>query len=138
MIWREKSWKIWDFQGKFSKPRGVSSNLAQPEQQKMIWPRPITIVKALNGTLILVQYNFKTFTVIPWHLTLGSKTNLGSVKCFILMMGLGQKCLTQVGSIFCCSGWVSHLWFGIGKFSLKNPNFEIFSLRIKKIYSGWV
>jgi len=33
-------------------------------------------------------------------------------------MGLGQKFLTLVRSIFCCSGRVSHLWFGFGKFSL--------------------
>jgi len=33
-----------------------------------------------------------------------------------------------VGSIFCCSVWVSHLWFGfgLGKFPLKIPNFPVF------------
>jgi len=35
----------------------------------------------------------------------------------------------QVGSNFCCSGWVSHLWFGFGKFPLKIPNFSIFHFR---------
>jgi len=34
-------------------------------------------------------------------------------------MGLGQRFLTWVRSILCCSGQVSHLWFGFGKFSLK-------------------
>jgi len=28
--------------------------------------------------------------------------------------------------------WVSHLWFGFGKFPLKIPNFSIFSLQVKK------
>jgi len=45
------------------------------------------------------------------------------------------KFLSQVGSIFCCSGWVSHLWlfrFGHGKFPLKIPNFTIFPLWVKK------
>jgi len=31
-----------------------------------------------------------------------------------------------VGSNFSCSGQVSYLWFGFGKFSLKIPNFPIF------------
>jgi len=44
------------------------------------------------------------------------------------MMGPGQKFLTQVRSIFCGSGRVSHLWFGFefGKFPLKTSNFSIF------------
>jgi len=43
-------------------------------------------------------------------------------------MGPGQKFLTQIGSIFCCSGRASHLWFGFGfgKFPLKIPNISIF------------
>jgi len=36
-----------------------------------------------------------------------------------------------VGSIFCSSGWVSHLWFGFGKFPLKMSIF--FPSRKKKI-----
>jgi len=36
------------------------------------------------------------------------------------------------------SGWISHLWFGFGKFPLKTSNFLIFSLRVKKISSGSV
>jgi len=40
----------------------------------------------------------------------------------------------QVRSIFCGSGWVSHLWFGIGfgKFPLKMSNFLIFSPSLQK------
>jgi len=43
-----------------------------------------------------------------------------------------------VGSIFCGSGWVRHLWFGFdfGKFPLKMSNFSIFPFRSKK--SLWV
>jgi len=43
-------------------------------------------------------------------------------------MGPGQKFLTRVGSIFCGSGRVSHLWFGLefGKFPLNMSNFSIF------------
>jgi len=37
-------------------------------------------------------------------------------------MGLGQKILTQV----------SHLWLGFGKFPLKIPNFQFFSLPVAK------
>jgi len=41
------------------------------------------------------------------------------------------------GQFFCSSGRISHLWFGFGfgKFTLKIPNFSIFSLRVKK-YPG--
>jgi len=47
----------------------------------------------------------------------------------ILVMGPGQKNLTRVGTIFCYSGRVSHLWLGpgFGKFPLKILNFSIFS-----------
>jgi len=40
------------------------------------------------------------------------------------------KVVTLVESIFCCSGWISHLWFGsgFGKFLLKIPIFST---------SGW-
>jgi len=44
-------------------------------------------------------------------------------------MGPGQKFFTWVGSIFCGSGRVSHLWFGFefGKYFPKNmSNFSIF------------
>jgi len=43
-------------------------------------------------------------------------------------MGQGQKIMTRVGSIICCSGRVSHLWFGFefGKFPLQTSNFSIF------------
>jgi len=46
----------------------------------------------------------------------------------LLVMGPGQKFLTRVRSIFCGSGRVSHLWFGLefGKFPLKMSNFSIF------------
>jgi len=46
----------------------------------------------------------------------------------MVVMGLGQKFLTRVGSIFCDSDWVSHLWFvfEFGKFPLKTSNFSIF------------
>jgi len=45
-----------------------------------------------------------------------------------VVMGPGQKFLTRVGSIFCGSGRVGHLWFGLEfrKFSLKMSNFSIF------------
>jgi len=54
--------------------------------------------------------------------------------------GSGSKIvwMVWVGSIFCWSGWVSHLWFGFGKFCQKVPSFPIFSLRVKKIASGQV
>jgi len=44
----------------------------------------------------------------------------------------------SIGSIFCCSGQVSHLWFGFefGKFPLKMSNFQFFSLRVKKNLFG--
>jgi len=46
--------------------------------------------------------------------------------------------LTRIGSIFCGSGWVSHLWFGfeLGKVPLIMSNFQIFSLRVKKNLFG--
>jgi len=54
--------------------------------------------------------------------------------------GSGSKIFgpCRVGSIFCGSGWFSHLWFGFefGNFPLKMSNFSIFSLRVKK--SLWV
>jgi len=55
-----------------------------------------------------------------------------------VVMSLGQKFLTRVGSNFCGSGRVSHLWFGFEfqKFPLKMSNFSIFSLRVKKIPLG--
>jgi len=58
----------------------------------------------------------------------------------ILVMGPGQKNLTRVGTIFCYSGRVSHLWLGpgFGKFPLKILNFSIFPLQDKKISSGRV
>jgi len=42
------------------------------------------------------------------------------------------------GSIFCCSGWVSHLWFesGFGKFPIKILNFSIFPPQVKKNIFG--
>jgi len=45
-----------------------------------------------------------------------------------LVMGPGQKLFTQVGSIFCGSGQVRHLWFGLefGKYPLKMSKFSIF------------
>jgi len=45
-----------------------------------------------------------------------------------VVMGSGQKILSRVGSIFCGSGRVSHLWFGFEfqKFPLKMSNFSIF------------
>jgi len=60
------------------------------------------------------------------------------------MMGQGQKYLTRVGSgqvnffvAWVGQGWVSYLWFGIrnGKFPLKIPNCQLFSIRSK---STWV
>jgi len=55
-----------------------------------------------------------------------------------LVMGPGQKFLTQVGSIFCGLGRVSHLWFGFefGKFPLKMSNFSFFSLRVGRKVPG--
>jgi len=38
------------------------------------------------------------------------------------------------GSKFFDLGWVTHLWFGFGKFPLKIPKFTIFFLRIIKKY----
>jgi len=54
------------------------------------------------------------------------------------VMGPSQKFLTQVGSIFCGSGRVSHLWFEFEfeKFPLKMSNFSILSLRVKKNLFG--
>jgi len=50
--------------------------------------------------------------------------------------------LGWVGSIFCGSSWVSHLWFGFGfgfgKFPLTMSNFSIFSLWVVKSSSSWV
>jgi len=55
-----------------------------------------------------------------------------------LVMGLGQKILTRVRSIFCCSGQVGSGIFDLGlrvwKISPKNHKF---SLQVKKIKSGW-
>jgi len=50
-------------------------------------------------------------------------------------MELGQKNLAPVGSIFYCSGWVSHIWFG----SPKNRKFfNFFPIRSNKISSGQI
>jgi len=50
---------------------------------------------------------------------------------FSLVMGPGQKFLTLVGSIFCCSGQVAAI-FGLENFPLKSPIFQFFSLCVKK------
>jgi len=47
-----------------------------------------------------------------------------------VVMGPGQKNFD--------SGQVSHLWFGVGKFSPETSNFSIFFLRIKKTSVGQV
>jgi len=57
-----------------------------------------------------------------------------------LVRGLGQKNLTWVGSIFCCLGWDSHLWFEFRKFPLQVSNFSIFSPSGQKVpgtKKGW-
>jgi len=45
-------------------------------------------------------------------------------------MGAGQN--------LCCSGWVSHLWFGFGikNFPLKSQIFQILALLVKKNLIG--
>jgi len=55
------------------------------------------------------------------------------------VIGPGKNFLTRVGSIFCCSGRVSHLWFesGFEKFPLKIPNFSKKSLLVGS-KSTWV
>jgi len=60
--------------------------------------------------------NLPKFIILPKNENWG----LGQV-----VMGPGQKILTRVGSIFCGTGRVSHLWFGFefGKFPLKMSNF---------------
>jgi len=64
------------------------------------------------------------------------KARLCIVERFKLVMGPGSNYydLGQVGSIFCGSGRVSHLWFGFefGKFPLKMTNFSIFFPSDKK------
>jgi len=57
------------------------------------------------------------------------KSKLTKTSTLNVVMGQGQKILTQVGSIFCGSDRVSHLWFGfeLGKFRPKN---------VKKIDKG--
>jgi len=55
-----------------------------------------------------------------------------------VVMGLGQKNLTWLGSIFISSSRVSHLWFGfgLGKFPPKNVKFfNFFLFGSKKISS---
>jgi len=51
--------------------------------------------------------------------------------------GLGSNFFDpdRVGSIFCCSGRVSHFWFWFGKFLLNIPKFTFFSLWVKKTLS---
>jgi len=52
--------------------------------------------------------------------------------------GIGPKNFEPGRVNFCCSGQVSHVWFGsrFGKFPPKNPKFfNFFPLRIKKISS---
>jgi len=60
----------------------------------------------------------------------------------MLVIGPGQKILTRVGSNFCCSGRVSHLWlgYGFGKFPLKMLNFSIFcpsGQKVPRSQPGW-
>jgi len=50
-----------------------------------------------------------------------------------IMLGPVQKILTWVRSIFCCSGRVSYLWFGFGKFHLKIANFWFIPNRSQKV-----
>jgi len=52
--------------------------------------------------------------------------------------GSGSKIFTWIGSIFCCSGQVSHFWFGFGKFSLKIPFFYFSPFGSRKISLGQV
>jgi len=46
--------------------------------------------------------------------------------CFILTLDQRMVLVMGLGQNFFGSGWVSHLWFGFGKFPLKIPNFSIF------------
>jgi len=66
--------------------------------------------------------------------------NMLLIIIYKLVMGL-SKIFDQglVGSIFCCSGLVSHLWFWVWKISPKIVKFfNFFPLGQKKISSGWV
>jgi len=64
---------------------------------------------------------------------------------FLLVMGKGQIFWPKwdwVNFLLIRSGHVSHLWFRLGKFPLKIPNFSIFSLQAKKLLclgskTGW-
>jgi len=42
----------------------------------------------------------------------------------------------RIGTNFGCSGRVSHIWFGFGKFPHKSQIFQFFPLRIKKNLIG--
>jgi len=77
-----------------------------------------------------------TCFLLYYHNTKNDRTTTCGVtttKPSQLVMDLGQKFLTLIGSgqFFVAqagSGLVSHLWFGLGKFPLKIPNFSIFFL----------
>jgi len=73
---------------------------------------------------LMIHYGFIVCKYLPLSLS--------------LVMGLGQTFLTWVGSIFCSSGRIRHLWFGFGKFPLKASNFSIFFPSSQKnlIWSG--
>jgi len=49
-----------------------------------------------------------------------------------------ESCSDGSGSKDFDPGWVSHLWFGFGKFPLKKSNFSIFSPQAKKISLDWI
>jgi len=49
-----------------------------------------------------------------------------------------SKVMFWVGSFICCLGRVGSATYGFGKFPLKIPNFQFFSLWIKKTFSGQV
>jgi len=117
-------------------------------------------LKITNFSIFLLSGHKKYFRVgsksirvkdgsAPYLLQIKSMLSLGQGPSLILIKllpnnsdGFGSKIFDpgQVRSIFCGSGWVSHLLFGsgFGKFPPRNPKFFNFSLRVKKISLGRV
>jgi len=97
----------------------------------------------------LNQTKFLWFNSMPLFKTTLESIKKRSILCYIyssiftlatrLVMGPDQIFFDQVESIFCCSGRISHLWFGFGKFPLKIPNFSIvFLLNQKNLFRSKV
>jgi len=92
---------------------------------------------AIGQHILCNSMDSHTFKNVEIHSVMVGSCWYSSAKIWSYKRGIAFS--DGSGSIFCCSGRVSHLWFGseFRKFSIKIPNFSIFFLSdLKK--SLWI